>query len=220
MKNLILQIILIILLFSLNAFCQNFSVTIVKVKDVTCHGGSTGELRADPVNISGGVSNFTYLWSNGRTTSLIRALPVGTYTVTVTGKTLSGGIINRTASYTLNYNYDVIINYDKYESCPKLNNGEIHLNPTGGVPGYTYNWKHAGGNGTTKIIPNLGVATVQVTITDSRGCAAITTINIVKRNDVIDLNAIKTDISCHSEEDGKINLLVNYAGPYNLSYLW
>ena len=56
MKNLILQIILIILIFSLNAFCQNFSVTIVKVKDVTCHGGSTGELRADPVNISGGVS--------------------------------------------------------------------------------------------------------------------------------------------------------------------
>ena len=220
MKNLILQIILIILLFSLNAFCQNFSVTIVKVKDVTCHGGSTGELRADPVNISGGVSNFTYLWSNGRTTALIRALPVGTYSVTVTGRTLTGGTINRTATYTLNYNYDVIINYDKYESCPKLNNGEIHLNPTGGVPGYTYNWKHAGGNGATKIIPNLGVAAVQVTITDSRGCAAITTINIGKRNDVIDLNAIKTDISCHSEEDGKINLLVNYAGPYNLSYLW
>ena len=77
MKNLILQIILIILIFSLNAFCQNFSVTIVKVKDVTCHGGSTGELRADPVNISGGVSNFTYLWSNGATTSALTVTESG-----------------------------------------------------------------------------------------------------------------------------------------------
>ena len=56
------------------------SVSISKT-DVTTHGGSDGTATATG---SGGTPGYTYLWSNGGTTSTISNLTAGTYTVTAT----------------------------------------------------------------------------------------------------------------------------------------
>lgn len=49
--------------------------------DVTTDGGINGEVS---VVVAGGTSPYTYLWSNGSTTSQITGLAIGNYTVTVT----------------------------------------------------------------------------------------------------------------------------------------
>jgi len=67
--------------------------------DVTSNGGSNGTATA---TASGGTPGYTYLWSNGGTTSTISNLTAATYTVTVTdshGCAASNGIVINQPSY-------------------------------------------------------------------------------------------------------------------------
>ncbi len=50
---------------------------------------------------------------------------------------------------------------------PKIADGLIQLNVTGGAPPYTYNWSNGA---TTSHLSNLGNGTFAVTVTDARGC--------------------------------------------------
>ena len=58
---------------------SSISCTISKT-NVTCNGAQNGTAS---VNVTQGTAPFTYLWSNGKTTSGISGLGVGTFTVTV-----------------------------------------------------------------------------------------------------------------------------------------
>ncbi len=73
-----------------NNCTKSLSVTITQppalvlttiVTNVACFGGNNG---AVDLTVSGGVTPYTYAWSNGATTQDIATLTVGTYTVTVT----------------------------------------------------------------------------------------------------------------------------------------
>ena len=58
-----------------------------------CQGESTGSAQAD---VTGGISPYSFVWSNGSITSVIGGIPAGTYSVTVTddaGCITSGEVI-------------------------------------------------------------------------------------------------------------------------------
>ncbi len=73
-------------------FCDTITVTIVPTLDVNitpatpyiCYGGTAATLTA---NVTGGLAPYTYLWSNGQTTSSINVTTAGTYSVTVSDAT-------------------------------------------------------------------------------------------------------------------------------------
>ena len=70
--------------------------TSLTTNDVNCNGGSDGSIITNTI---GGTGAYTYLWSNGATTSSITSLTSGTYTVTVTdqgGNTVTAtGTVNQ-----------------------------------------------------------------------------------------------------------------------------
>jgi hypothetical protein len=116
----------------------------------------------------GGVGPYTYLWSNGGTTSQITGLSTGTYVVTVTDAnncTAVGSTFVNFANeglWVMDSTVDV--------TCFGANDGFAYISPMSGTAPYTYQWS----NGQTgPNLSNLGPGTYTVTITDAFGCFAL-----------------------------------------------
>lgn len=135
--------------------------------NVSCFGGSNGTAAA---NAAGGTPDYTYLWSNGQTTSTASGLSATTYTVQVKDKnncSVSGNVtltqppqLTATAAATSNYNgYNV--------KCHGGSDGTAEAYPAGGVGPYTYLWSNGQ---TSKIATGLSATTYSVTITDKNSC--------------------------------------------------
>ena len=99
--------------------CTSFSAGILQTTQTTC-GLPNGSLAG---SATGGVTPYTYLWSNGATAANLQNLSAGTYTLTVTA---SNGC-TATASTTLS---NII--------CPKVNTAATVSNIT--QNGATINW--------------------------------------------------------------------------------
>ena len=117
------------------------------------------------VAVTGGTSPFSYLWSNGATTSSISGLVTGTYTVGVsdaTGCTLDSALfayVPQAVTITVN---------DVTTPATCINSdGSITAFGSGGVPPYSYLWSNGG---TTATISGLISNYYDVTATDANGC--------------------------------------------------
>lgn len=138
-------------------------------QNVSCNGGNNGSAT---VSVSGGSSPFTYLWSNGQTTSAASNLSAGNYSVVVTDAngcsssvtvTISQpAALSVTASSTANIN------------CLSPNGSAI-ANPSGGTSPYIYVWSNGQ---TTQQLNNLQAGNYSVTITDANGCTTTSTISV------------------------------------------
>lgn len=101
--------------------------------DVRCFGNSDGIISA---NATGGISPFSYLWSNGDTTQNISQLLQGYYSVTITD------INNCTTSDSIQISEPTALNTSIYslEETVALNDGKAWVIVNGGTPGYSYLW--------------------------------------------------------------------------------
>ena len=125
----------------------------------TC-SGNTGSAS---VTATAGDSPFTYIWSNGATTSGITNVAGGTYTVTVTGSTgcSATAAVSVTASGSLN-----VTATGGNASCGS-SNGSASAQVTGSGT-YSYLWSNSA---TTDTIQNLAAGTYTVTVTGGGGCS-------------------------------------------------
>ena len=92
------------------------------------------------VNPSGGVSPYTYLWSNGGTTQTITNLLPGVYTVTITG--VGGCTATNTVTVTSPGTPSISISSFTNVSCFGGNNGSANTTLTSGVGPFTYLWSN------------------------------------------------------------------------------
>ncbi|MFN0175265.1 MAG: T9SS type A sorting domain-containing protein [Saprospiraceae bacterium] len=137
--------------------------------NVLCSGASTGSIDLTP---SGGTSPYTYSWTGGVTTQDRSGLAAGIYTVTVTDangctKTISATITQPTA---LALSSTVIHPTNCFVA-----NGSIDLTPSGGTPGYSYDWSNDGPDvpdNDPQDLLNMVEGTYTVTVTDANGCTA------------------------------------------------
>jgi gliding motility-associated-like protein len=136
--------------------------------DETC-GKSNGTAM---VTASSGSGIYTYIWSSGQTTASITGLAAGTYSVTV-----SDGVCPQTTSVTLiNWpNPKVSITNVIPETCSKSNGGATAV-ASGGTGAITYLWNPSGQ--TTAVLSGVAASTYTVTVTDSKGCTADTSVVI------------------------------------------
>ncbi len=108
--------------------------------DIDCAGKATGSIT---VNASGGTQPYSYSWSNQENTESITHLTAGLYILTLTDANSCDTI----ESDSITQPPPIIVeNKIKQPFCPDAGDGDISLDVSGGVPGYTYSWTKNGEN--------------------------------------------------------------------------
>ncbi|HTB07829.1 MAG TPA: T9SS type A sorting domain-containing protein [Bacteroidia bacterium] len=123
------------------------------------------------LNVTGGTPPYTYMWSNGATTSSV-SLSAGTYYASVT----NGVGCTITDSVTIN-NYSSL--YSIAYSSPVIclpNSGSAWATIYYGTPPFTYSWSPGGQ--TTDSISGLSAGSYSVTVTDSNGCSMMDSVAV------------------------------------------
>lgn len=178
-------------------------------EDVSCNGASDGEAQSSG---NGGVGPYTYLWSNGQTSSTTNGLSSGTYGLTITD---NNGCETTNSVFLSEPDTLDIQTLITDVSCNGGNDGEIDITPSGGVTPYGYQWNHGP---TTEDVLLLSAGTYQVSMTDANGCVFILD-ELVVDPTAIDLTLLMTDALCKSDTNGLADLSATGGTP-PYTYLW
>lgn len=177
--------------------------------DISCNGLSDGEAS---VTIFGGTAPYQILWSNGATTDTITGLAAGTYTVTITDDSLN----TTTASCQVFEPAVLSVVYSGANStCASGSNGTANAAAGGGTAPYSYQWSNGA---TAAALSGLGAGTFSATVTDSRGCVSIGSVNLTEPP-LLALLISATDVTCSGFANGTVGVTVSGGiPPYN--YIW
>ncbi|MFN8298190.1 MAG: SprB repeat-containing protein [Chitinophagales bacterium] len=144
--------------------------SVASTGNVNCNGGSNGFIN---VTVAGGVTNYTYSWSNGASIQNLVNIPAGTYTLTVTDAhgctATTGATISEPAVLTASITIGTI-------AC---NGGttSVDLTVSGGTTAYSYFWNNGA---TTEDLAAVGAGTYTVAVTDAKGCTATASTTITQ----------------------------------------
>jgi Glycine rich protein/SprB repeat/Secretion system C-terminal sorting domain len=136
-------------------------VATVSSTSISCNGSNDGTATA---TVSGGTPGYTYLWSNGATTSTVNNLSIGAYTYTVTD------VQGCTATQTVSITEPAALVATAVSTNPTTcggTDGMIDVTLSGGTPGYNFLWSN---NATTEDITGVGAGSYTCMITDLNGC--------------------------------------------------
>lgn len=190
------------------------SVSLSKT-DVSCNGGNDGTAN---VVASGGVGSYTYLWSNGDTTSTATNVFAGWAIVTVTdgnGCTLVDSIEllePPIISLTLT---SIAVN------CFGGNDGTATVVAAGGVGGFTYAWNTNPVQTPTTAV-NLTAGTYTVSVTDLNNCIMVDSVIVNEPTAPVSLSFGRVMPSCFGFSDGAVSVIATGGTPSSsgYSYAW
>ncbi|MDD3875021.1 MAG: fibronectin type III domain-containing protein [Bacteroidales bacterium] len=183
------------------------------IDNVVCYNQSNGSVA---VNITGGTSPYSYLWSNGSTNSQISGLSSNNYYLTITDayscKTFD--------TITISQPDEMIVTPAIYNniSCRGYHNGKIAVGVTGGTQPYSYIW-NTNPVVYDSVVTNLGVGFYKVTVTDANNCIKVRTYSITQPGQALNASIIVNNALCANDSTGSIvSSAVGGTPPY--SYLW
>jgi gliding motility-associated-like protein len=173
------------------------------VKDVTCFGGSNGEIEIKGISVHPIVA---YQWSNGATRTPITDLRSGIYDATVTDDKGCTG----TKSIEVKQPPAIITTYDvKSLICNNDSNGIIRATVAGGTPGYRFLWS----TGSTRLrLDSLKAGFYRLTITDRNNCVRVDTVPVRQPN-AMQLMPTIIQPTCNGFADGQLKLSINNGKP-------
>lgn len=137
------------------------NLTIYALQPAGGHCGSTNGTVAS--SASGGPLPYTYLWSNGDTTSTANGMGSGTYSVTITD---SAGC-KVTGSVFVGSTPLVVSDSVTGETCHGKKDGSIDISVSGGVSPYSFKWSD---EATSEDLNNISAGEYSLTVTDANGC--------------------------------------------------
>jgi gliding motility-associated-like protein len=196
---------------SVNLNEPNPIVLITSGRNATCFGGNNGSVN---VFAQAGSTPYTYLWSNGQTSSTATVLSAGTYGVTVTDANGCSQIDSQTVSQptALASSFSDIVDID----CVNNLTGSATAITTGGVGPYRYQW-----NG----LPNAGATSTallygwnELVVSDANGCTLLDSVFINTPNPMTS-NAIGIDAGCFEATDG-VGAVTVSGGTPPYQYRW
>jgi gliding motility-associated-like protein len=188
------------------------TVTLDEVIDVTCFGGSTGEIR---VTTAGGTPPYTFLWDdpNAQDDEDAGALTIGTYNLVVTDAVGCTAMFNATVDQP----DDLTISFRSQDvACRNGNSGYAVAIPNGGNGGYTYAWSNSGSQDS---IFNLSAGTYEVTVTDQLGCMAVDRVTLVEPATSLTAVIAQTEQGCFNASANRAEVTPSGGSP-GYSFLW
>jgi hypothetical protein len=179
--------------------------------NVACFGFNTGSID---INVAGGTGAYSYLWSNGQTSQDVSNLFAGTYSVQVSDQNNCSAILSVNISQP---NSAISLSETHQDAiCISTVTGSINLSVSGGTPVYSYSWSNGS---STQDISSLGQGIYAVAVTDANGCIDTLSVEILDPDNLMELSATHTDVSCFGGANGTIDLTVTNGNPVS-TYNW
>lgn len=176
-----------------------------------CDGASNGAIT---LTVTGGISPYSYKWSNGATTQNLNNVAVGNYTVTITD---SQGGMNTSTTEVTKYP-PIVLNAQITPAIGTASNGKIILTTTGGTSPYTFKWSN---NSTKDTLLNVAKGEHCVTVTDSRGCVNNSCYTVPEQPDIplSIANRQFTGVTCSGNTDGTLSFEIKGGrSPYTVTF--
>ncbi len=193
-----------------NIITQPAAITVTPIiTNASCNGGNNGTISLTP---NGGTAPYSFLWTNGATTSGRTGLIQGSYPVTVSDNNMCSFNTN----ITVNQAAPMVVNNTKSNvACFGAATGSINLSIIGGNAPYGFLWSNAA---STQNISGLVANSYNVTVTDATTCTASTSVSITQAPQIT--TSISTiNATCFGWSSGQIDLTVS-GGTGAYGYLW
>jgi len=168
------------------------------------------------VYISGGVTPYTYLWSNGSTSDTAQGLATGTASVTVTDS--NACVITDSVPVNNIANLSLAIGTVTPNNCFGTSLASISVVVSGGTAPFSYSWTLPATD-TTSTADSLAAGPYTATVTDSSGCTAQASATIVDPPLLVATVSGSTNVNCFGGADGTAAVTVS-GGTGAYSYLW
>jgi hypothetical protein len=183
------------------------SATTLVNQNISCFDGTDGSAT---VNVTGGTSPYTFLWSDGSTGQTETDLAAGLHSITVT---YDGGCTDiTTVNLTQPNELFIVVSADDLE-CSGDCDATATVNPSGGTAPYYYLWEAAAGSQTTATATGLCEGDYAVTVTDDNGCTAPTAPKTV--TECFEITSILVN-SCAGGTEGTQEMFTFEVGPSNI----
>ncbi|MBK9962336.1 MAG: T9SS type A sorting domain-containing protein [Saprospiraceae bacterium] len=182
-----------------------------EIRNVSCYGGNDGFIK---LTVQGGTPPYSYVWSDGSTSSELKNISKGNYSVEV--KDALGAIIQK--SFSVGQATDILYgNLSIAGATDGLPNGSISLEVSGGVPSYQFLWS----NGmTTEHIQGLALGSYSLRVKDANGCeksfGPFEVRDVTATNDVSGLESFEI-LPNPVQEHGRIFLTFDQKTSFSLS---
>lgn len=178
---------------------------------VSCSGNCDGTASVTP---SGGTAPYTFLWSNGLTTSSVSGVCFGPLSVTITDangctKVENFNITSPNALTVTTNSTDVLCNGGA--------DGTATATPLDGTTPYAYQWNDPLAQ-TTPTATGLLPGTYNVTVTDANGCS-VNDVAVVNEPSLIVANEITTQAAC-GVNDGTATVAPTGGSGAGYTYNW
>ncbi|MBU0765535.1 MAG: hypothetical protein KJ607_11935, partial [Bacteroidetes bacterium] len=185
-------------------------VSLLMFDNQSCNGDCDGYIM---IAVSGGISPYSFLWSNGATDQNLFNLCEDEYTVTVTDQAAATGTLTQTI--TEPDEIEVTIDSQTDPSAPGNCDGTASLSAVGGDGGpYTYSWSD-GGTGAAR--NDLCEGTYTITLQDANGCTDITSVTLT---DPLTITVVsQNNPACNGDCNGSVTIAVD-GGNAPYLYLW
>lgn len=212
----------------------NFGVSIdIDFVPITCNGASDGAIQIiiteDGVIVPNPEDNYTFVWSTGDSTAIVRDIGSGDYAVTV-----SNGSCTKESSASVSQPPSIDIGEPQAGSrdatCQGINDGIIIVPVSGGATDqtnmYRYQWNLTAENevavGQPIQLGGLTGGTYTLTVTDDNGCQDSSSFEVGYEK-ILSVAEITQDITCFGGNDGLLEITASTTGgteelPY--SFTW
>lgn len=162
---------------------------------------------------SGGTAPYSYLWSDGQTTSIATGYGWGSYGVTVTDA--NGCSSSNNVSVSDVGGATVSLNTLTHPTCFGGNNGAISITVNGGNHPYTYAWSNGA---TTQNISGLTAGNYSVMVIDANGCRGTLNVNVLQGSQINVTATSSVSPTCNNFDGSAVANVTGGSIPY--TYLW